>query len=281
MTDLQEPHDPLTEEPTPPPPQEITPEQIWAYRARGRILPLWGVAACILFSLLVPVWYDFWGAAKDEAFTLVIIGVLPSLLAIPFHILGSKLPRNRILWYTLSILLNTVGASHCMTAYYVFLGSRPTATPLLAGALVSIGIYALTALLMQAWPRRYPLLTGLGALLTVALMIVSIVFWVKNENKVFFSFVFFNLLWTLISVCALHVACADETSPALRFASFAAFGILLGVAVIVLVILACAAGDCDCDCSDGCCDCGDGCDCSGSEGQGPKTAKKQRNRFRK
>ena len=254
---------PPTEAPTP---ESPTPEQISAYRARGRILPLWGIAACILFSLLVPVWYVFWGAAKDEAFTLVIIGILPSLLAIPFHILGSKRPQKRALWYTLSILLNTVGTSHCMTAYYAFLGVRPSATPLLAGALVSMVLYLLLALLIHLWPHRYPLLTGIVALLTVALMVVSIVFWVKNDNKVFFSFVFFNLLWSLISVCALHAACTDENSPAQRFASFASFGILMGVAVIVLVILACAAGDCDCDC-------GDCCDCSGGSGQSKKNSK--------
>lgn len=258
MTDPHETAEEVTPPTEAPTPESPTPEQIYAYRARGRILPLWGIAACILFALLVPVWYDFWNVAnKDEAFVFLILGVIFSILAIPFHILGSKRPQQRALWYTLSILLNTVGTSHCMTAYYAFLGVRPSATPLLAGALISMGLYLLLALLMHLWPHRYPLLTGIVALLTLTLMVVSIVFWVKNDNKVFFSFVFFNLLWTLISVCALLAACTDEISPALRFASFASFGILLGVAVIVLVILACAGGDCDCDCSDGCCDCGD------------------------
>lgn len=267
---------PMPNEQIPPSP---TPEQIAAYRARGRILPLCGIASCILFSLLVPLWCSLGAVASDEAGAFAVLGVIPSLLAIPFHILGSKFPACRVLWYAVSILLNTAGVTLCMTAYYVFLGARPSSALLLAGALPSVAIYLLTALLMNLWPRRYPLLTGLVALLTVALLVVSIIFWIKTDNKVFFSFAFFNLLWTLISVCALHVACSDETSPALRFASFCSFGILLGVAAIVLVILACAAGDCDCSCDscDSCCDC-DGCDCNPGDGKSTdaKPARKQR-----
>lgn len=257
MTDQDTP----VTEPSVPPDPSPTAEEIDAYRARGWILPLCGVMACILFSLLAPLWYDLW-AGHAKPLVLVIVGILPSILAIFFHIRGSKRRQNGTPWYLWSILLNTVGTSLCMAAYYVFLETKPTATPLLAGALLSMGIYVLMAFLMKLWPHRYPLLTALVALLTVCLMVVSVVFWIKNDNKVFSSFVFFNLLWTLISVCALHVACSDETAPALRFASFASFGILLGVAAIVLVILACAAGDCDCDCGDGCCDCGD-CGCDG------------------
>lgn len=259
-------------------PESPTPEQIYAYRVRGRILPLWGILTCILFSLLVPVWYDFWAVPQDDAGALLILGVIPTILAIPFHILGGKRPANLALWYTVSILINAVGTSHCMTAYYVFLGTRPTTASLLAGALVSMGIYLLTALLMHLWPHRYNRLAGIVALLTVVLMVVSIVFWVKNANKVFFSFVFFNLLWALISTFTLLAACSDELSPAQRFASFASFGILLGVAAIVLVILACAAGDCDCDCSD--CDCSS-CDCGdcGLGGGGKKKAARKKGRI--
>jgi hypothetical protein len=143
-----------------------------------------------------------------------------------------------------------------MTAYSIFLGSAPSTDHTMVGALPAVALYLLTAILMKLWPRRYPMLTGILALLTVGLMIAAVVLWVQTPHKVFFSFAFFNLLWSLISVCALHVACADESSPILRFVSFASFGILLGVAAIVLIILACAGGDCDCDCGD-CCDCGE------------------------
>ena len=108
--------------------------------------------------------------------------------------------------------------------------------------------------------------------MNIALAIYCVPVSVRNKilHEGFFSFGFFNLLWTLISVIALHVACSDEESPALRFASFASFGILLGVAAIVLAILVCAGRDCDCDCSGDCCDCGD-CGCGDAScGNGEK-----------
>lgn len=270
--------DPTTESPAPAGPSP-SPDQLRAWRTRGRLLPLCGALAALLFCTLVPVCDSFCAGKLDPKIVLV-LGVLLSAVATPCHFLaGAKsrtasLPR-RALCYGLAIVLNTIGTSLCMTAYYVFVHTTPQTTVLVAGALASLLLYALIAALMQAWPHRYPLLTGIVALVAVVLMVISIVFWVRNDNKLFFSFVFFNLLWTLISVIALHVACTDEASPALRFASFASFGILIGVAAIVLVILACAGGDCDCDCSDGCCDCGD------IRGSDTQTRKKKRRFFHK
>lgn len=240
------------------------------YRTRGLILPLCGAITCILFAILVPIWCVIWAGVSP--FTILAIGTVPMILAIPCHVLGGKRESTRLSdrWrtglYCAGILLNAVSTSLCMSAYYVFIEAKPTVTPLVAGTLLTLGLYAVMALLMRLWPQRYALLTGIVALAALALMVVSIVFWVQNHNKLFFSFVFFNLLWGLISVIALHVACSDEGSPALRFASFASFGIFIAVAAIVLIILACAGGDCDCDC-------GDCCDCSDSRGHGKKKSK--------
>ena len=122
-------------------------------------------------------------------------------------------------------------------------------------------LLGLTALLLQLFPDRYGVVTVAVSLLTVALGTASVVFWIRNDEKTLWSLGFFLLLWVLISVIALHVACSDEESPWLRFASFAAFGLLLLVAAVVLLILLCVAGDgCDCDCDGGCCDCGGGSD---------------------
>ncbi len=264
-------------------PESLSPETLRAYRTRGWLMPLCGFLTAMIFCLAVPVWYGLCREICPPEVSLL-AGVLLSAAAIPFHIPGgsakpSRVRRYRPLFYGVSILLNAMGSALCMTAYYIHLQSPPLPAVLCAAILPSVAIYGLTALLMQIKPRRYAPLTGALAVLTLALIITAIVFWVRNDNKVFFSFVFFNLLWTLISVIALHVACSDEGSPALRFASFASFGILLGVAVIVLAILVCAGGDCDCDCSGGdCCDCGDcGCGdahCGGGEKHAHHSKKK-------
>ena len=258
-----------------------TSEQTQAYRTRGWVMPLCGVLTSLFFCLMLPVWCRVYAGIPPVY--LLLLGVLLSVVAIPLHLLGSTRKVigskwRKPLFLCLSITVNTLGTSLCMGAYYIHIASKPLVSHLIAGALVALTLHGITALLMQIWPDRYALLTGIIALLAVALSIVSIVFWVKNDNKIFFSFAFFNLLWTLISVIALHVACSDETSPALRFASFASFGILIAVAAIVLAILACAGGDCDCDCGDGCCDC-NGCDCGGGDKPSKKTTRKYRKRL--
>ena len=253
-----------------------------AYRLRGWAIPLVGALTCLLFAVLVPCWYSLW-MGHTTPITLLVIGLIPMILAIPCHVLGGNrgfLARHgeiRTILYILGILFNAVGTSLCMTAYYIHIEGSPTLAPLVAAALISVAIYAILAILFQVLPNRYGLLTGAAGLIILALLITAIVFWVRSDSKVFFSFGFFTLLWTLITVIALHVACSDEESPWLRFASFASFGILMAVGAIVLIILACAGGGdgCDCDCSGDCCDCS-GCDCGGSGGGESHAAKKKK-----
>lgn len=238
-----------------------------AYRVRGRMIPLFGVLTSLLFCVLIPVWY---GAFAGEIIPIAVLvfGALLSLFAIPCHLLGGSRDVISVGWvkallYLLGILINTAGTSLCMTAYYLHLGKEPTHGELLLGFILPVVLFGLVCVLIQVKPDRYGLWTGGTCLLAVALIVVSIVFWVRSDSKVLFSFAFFDLLWTLIAVIALHVACSDEESPWLRFSSFAAFGVLMAVGSIVLIILICAGGGDGCDCGGDCCDCGD-CGCGGT-----------------
>lgn len=250
-----------------------------AYRFRGRMIPLLGVLTSLLFCLLIPAWY---GGLSERVTPIaaLVIGALLSLFAIPCHLLGGSKDVISVGWvksllYLVGIAINTAGTSLCMTAYYLHLGKQPTHGELLLGFIVPVVLFGLVCILIQVKPDRYGLWTGMTCLLAVILIVVSIVFWVRSDSKVLFSFGFFDLLWTLIALIALHVACSDEESPWLRFSSFAAFGVLMAVGSIVLIILVCAAGGdgCDCDCSGDCCDCGD-CGCGGTENG--KTAAKRK-----
>ena len=234
-----------------------------AYRVRGRMIPLLGVLTSLLFCLLIPAWYGAF-AGEITPIAVLVFGALLSLFAIPCHLLGGSRDVISVGWvksllYLLGILINTAGTSLCMTAYYLHLGKEPTHGELLLGFILPVVLFGLVCILLQVKPDRYGLWTGGTCLLAVILIIVSIVFWVRSDSKVLFSFAFFDLLWTLIAVIALHVACSDEESPWLRFSSFAAFGVLMAVGMIVLIILVCAGGGdgCDCDCGGDCCDGGD------------------------
>ncbi len=253
---------------------EQTKRMLNAYRVRGRMIPLLGVLTSLLFCLFIPAWYGGL-AERFTPISVLVIGVLLSLFAIPCHLLGGSRDVITVGWvksllYLLGILINTAGTSLSMTAYYLHLGKEPTHGELLPGFIVPVILFGLVCVLFQIKPDRYGLWTGLACLLAVILIIVSIVFWAKSDSKVLFSFVFFDLLWTLIAVIALHVACSDEESPWLRFSSFAAFGVLMAVGMIVLIILACAGGGDGCDC-----DCGD-CGCGGtSDGSAAKRPKRR------
>ena len=257
-----------------------------AYKVRGRMIPLLGILTSLSFCLLIPAWYG----GLSERFTPIaalVIGALLSLFAIPCHLLGGSKDVISVGWvksllYLVGIAINTAGTSLCMMAYYLHLGKQPTHGELLLGFIAPVVLFGLVCILIQVKPDRYGLWTGLTCLLAVALIVVSIVFWVRSDSKVLFSFAFFDLLWTLIAVIALHVACSDEESPWLRFSSFAAFGVLMAVGSIVLIILVCASGGdgCDCDCGGDCCDCGD-CGCGGTENGtgGGKMKRKTRRRL--
>ena len=253
------------------------------YRVRGRMIPLLGVLTSLSFCVLIPAWYGVF-VGEFAPIAVLVFGAFLSLFAIPCHLLGGSRDVISVGWvkallYLLGILINTAGTSLCMTAYYLHLGKEPTHGELLLGFILPVVLFGLVCVLIQVKPDRYGLWTGLTCLLTVILIIVSIVFWVRSDSKVLFSFAFFDLLWTLIAVIALHVACSDADSPWLRFSSFAAFGVLMAVGMIVLIILVCAAGGdgCDCDCGGDCCDGGD-CGCGGTA---EKATKKPKRRWRR
>ena len=252
-----------------------------ADRVRGRTLPLVGFLTSLLILLMIPVWYGIlYGNVTPMA--CLCFGVLLALPAIPCHLLGGNREVIPIEWvrsllYGAGILFNGMATALCVAAYYLHLGSLPSAAESRMVTVAVILLLGLTALLLQLFPDRYGVVTVAVSLLTVALGTASVVFWIRNDEKTLWSLGFFLLLWVLISVIALHVACSDEESPWLRFASFAAFGLLLLVAAVVLLILLCVAGDgCDCDCDGGCCDCDGGCcDCGGGSDK-PRARRKTR-----
>lgn len=254
-------------------------DEIRACRLRCAPLPGVALLSTLLFCFLTPLWFDLW-EVEPIPIVMIVLGVCLSLVAIPCHLLGSSRSVIGAKWirsilFSVGILLNTVGTSLSMTAYYIHIQTRPSTGILLSVAAICGGVYGLLTLLCEIFPTHVHLVAGiLGGTITAGL-IVAVIFWITSPSRVFWSFLFFSLLWALITTVALLFACSDYDSPWLRFASFASFGILISVALLVLLIIACAGGDCDCDCGDDCGggDCG-GCDCGGG-GDGVHTRGKK------
>ncbi len=231
---------------------------------------------CLIVPALVPLI-----CGPYEPLATAVAGVIVSLVAIPFHALGSRKNaggrHTRPVLFGISMALNTVGIAFCEAAYYIHIAAPALGvsfrSTLLLGALIPMGLTVVLWLVLTCFPTRYAGLTLAGGLVTLGGAIAALVMWIRHggtPEAVLWSFLFFMLLSTGAVIIALYAAIEDDsdrTVSCLRYLSFASFGLFLLVAAIVLLILVCASGDCDCDCD---CDCGDGCcdggDCSGGSG---------------
>lgn len=219
---------------------------------------------CLLLFVLVPLL-----CGRDKPTAALGLGVILSVLAIPFHILGSKkrgpTRYTRPMFYILAMLLNTLGIALSQSAYYTHIKATDLAPSLIPGLLLPLGLAALLCLVLLILPRRYAGLTMAGGIITLLAAIIAVILWIVADplpDRILWSFLFFTLLALGATIVATYAAMEDDEPsaqgrlPCLRYLSFASFGLFLAVAAIVLLILMCAGGDCDCDCCDGC-DCGD------------------------
>lgn len=212
-----------------------------------------------------------WIPATWKGWIPAAIGLGVALAAIPLHAVASSsavLGRRGLksLLYGLSILVNTVGTTLSASAYAAHTGQNVSAVPMFSAVALPCLLALVLVVLLLLLPAKQSLVSGIHALVTLFLCIGAVVCWIINDNKLFFSFLFFHLLNLLIAEICLHCACEETESPWLRFSSFGSFGLLLIVGAVVLLILliACGGDGCDCDCGDGCCE---GCDCGPSEGR--------------
>lgn len=202
-----------------------------------------------LCALHVPEWYG------------LLVGGALTLLAIPFHLLGSRSSPA----YLLPFLLNTAGMGFCAGAYYTTSGVCAAYSHLFPVTVIPLALVLILALFLIALPQHKEPIVAVFIILEIGLIITAGVFWGIRGGD-FYAFALFSLAISLFytAVCALTVG-----EPERRFArdiSFGSFGAFLLVGAVALIAVVAVAGgdgcDCDCDCSDGC-DCS-GCDCGGS-----------------
>ena len=160
------------------------------------------------------------------------IGILPVAIAVIFHMLGKK---NRI-FYAVSILLNICSSAIFTGMYYTNADKTPSIKELLVASVGALIILNLSYAFLHILPK-YSVYTGLcGIMLCIGLAIYNIVMWI-SVGGVCYSFGFFSLV--IAFMCLFAIICINETptAKALRYASFAGFGVAIIVAVVVLFIL--------------------------------------------
>lgn len=217
-------------------------------------ISLYAIVSLILFSLatcgasyIMSKWFG------------ILVGIGLMLLAIPFFALGD---RNKI-FYVVCMMINTIGMGFIASAYYVVKEVAPNLLSfILASTLPLFILLVCSVIFVCPINDTAKLVTFIVVcVLMLALIIISIVFWIKKGGE-YYAFSTFASIVVAFFLGALIYCADDEDRNALSCASLCTFGALISVFLVVLIAL---GGDgCDCDCS-GC----DGCDCGG----GKKTKK--------
>lgn len=162
----------------------------------------------------------------------LVIGAILMILAVPIHIFAKK----HKLFYILSYALNTMGSGFAVSAYYLekqlTIIPENLFLPMLIPAIVSLVTYLLVRLL----PKIKKFVLAVSTIGTIAILIALAVLWIKNGYE-FYSFAFFNSVFTLFYVVVDAVTVGEYDRLVIRDISFGSFGIFLVIAFVVIFII--------------------------------------------
>lgn len=162
----------------------------------------------------------------------LIIGAVLMMLAVPSHIFGKK---NKIL-YVLSYILNTVGSGFAASAYYLEKEHSVIPESLFLPMLIPTAVSFIAYLLVRLFSKTRKFVLSIATLGTIAMLIAFAVLWIKNGYE-YYSFAFFNTVFTLFYVVTDAVTISEADRNVIRDISFGSFGIFLVIAMVVLFII--------------------------------------------
>lgn len=162
----------------------------------------------------------------------LIIGAILMVLAVPIHIFAKK---HKLL-YILSYVLNTVGSGFAVSAYYLEKQLRVFPENLFLPMLIPAIVSLITYLLIRLCPKIKKFVLAVSTIGAIAMLIAFAVLWIKNGYE-FYSFAFFNSVFTLFYVVVDAVTVGEYDRLVIRDISFGSFGIFLVIALVVLFII--------------------------------------------
>ena len=162
----------------------------------------------------------------------LLIGAILMVLAVPTHIFAKK--HNSL--HILSYALNTIGSGFAVSAYY--LEKQLTVIPenLFLPMLIPAIVSLVTYLLVRLFPKIKKFVLAISTIGTIAMLIAFAVLWIKNGYE-FYSFAFFNSVFTLFYVVVDAVTVGEIDRLVIRDVSFGSFGIFLVIAFVVIFII--------------------------------------------
>ena len=230
------------------------------FRTKGKGFSVYFFFLLFLAIFLISV---FLGCDIFAKWFGLLAGFILTMLAIPCHFyIGEKTAFGHFL----SFIFNAVGSGFSVSAYYTVKGVSLIPEKLAYGIMPCVVLVLVISVLMVALRENKHILIFIFALIEIALLITSIVFWVKRGGEIY-AIMFFSLLLSSFFTAVLAVTVDEDERSVMRDCSFGSYGFYLVATVVVIVILLGAMGCDDCSC-DGC-DCGD-CDCSSGKSKRKK-----------
>ncbi len=162
----------------------------------------------------------------------LVVGAVLMVLAIPTHIFAKK---HKIL-YLLSYILNTVGCGFAASAYYLEKQYSVVPESLFIPMLIPASVSLVTYLLVRFSPKIKKIVLTIATIGTIVMLIVFAVLWIRN-GYAYYSFAFFNAVFTLFYVVTNAVTVSESYREVIRDISFGSFGIFLVIAMVVLFII--------------------------------------------
>lgn len=162
----------------------------------------------------------------------LVVGAVLMVLAVPAHIFAKK----HKIFYFLSYILNTVGSGFAASAYYLEKGHSVIPESLFLPMLIPTAVTLVTYLLVRIFPKAKKYVFTIATLGTIAMLIAFAVLWIRNGYE-YYSFAFFNTVFTLFYVVTDVVTVSEADREVIRDISFGSFGIFLIIFIVVLFII--------------------------------------------
>jgi len=185
-----------------------------------------------ILSLIIVSISSYIAILNELKWVGIIGGVTLMLFSIPFHLFG----KNKVIFYKLSFLMNSVAIGLSISAYYTV---RNIPFDIIQVVLSLICGFALLTILYNIFKKDIFMESNVFKFSIIAIIIALVLlalFWLQQEKTTFYSISFFLLLNTLFYVILFKTSIFEEGNIN-KGISIYSYGIYFIVTIIVLAIL--------------------------------------------
>jgi len=153
-------------------------------------------------------------------------------IAIPFHIFGKKIKAG----YYFSFFLNSLSVGLAVSGYYIIKKIRLEFSDILFPVFLAFILLALAGLAIYLVPKSKKTIIIIALSVMLVFLVFAVVNWIKI-NAVFYSYVIFSIIVSLIWLAVFNLTVGKENRNILRDISFGSFGIATVIAIVVITIV--------------------------------------------